>query len=165
MPGVTRFGVSLEENLLTRFDRLLARKGYANRSEAIRDLFRESLVREQWETGTGEAVGTIRKEFRGKIDILVHNSGGPPAGPVMEMGSDDYLRGFEMHFRTSHDLSAWAIPQMIQSGYGRIVNILSISVHQPIDSLPVSNMIRAGIASWAKTLSNSARAASAASAS
>ncbi len=59
MPGVTRFGVSLEENLLTRFDRLLARKGYANRSEAIRDLIRESLVREQWETGTGEAVGTI----------------------------------------------------------------------------------------------------------
>jgi CopG family nickel-responsive transcriptional regulator len=59
MPGATRFGVSLEENLLTRFDRLLARKGYANRSEAIRDLIRESLVREQWETGTGEAVGTI----------------------------------------------------------------------------------------------------------
>lgn len=59
MPGVTRFGVSLEENLLTRFDRLLARKGYVNRSEAIRDLIRESLVREQWETGTGEAVGTI----------------------------------------------------------------------------------------------------------
>jgi CopG family nickel-responsive transcriptional regulator len=59
MPGVTRFGVSLEENLLTRFDRLLARKGYANRSEAIRDLIRESLVREQWKTGAGKAVGTI----------------------------------------------------------------------------------------------------------
>jgi CopG family nickel-responsive transcriptional regulator len=64
MPGVTRFGVSLEENLLTRFDRLLARKGYANRSEAIRDLIRESLVREQWETGTGEAVGTITLVYK-----------------------------------------------------------------------------------------------------
>ena len=64
MPGVTRFGVSLEENLLTRFDRLLARKGYANRSEAIRDLIRESLVREQWEPGTGEAVGTITLVYK-----------------------------------------------------------------------------------------------------
>lgn len=59
MPGVTRFGVSLDETLLTRFDRMIARKGYANRSEAIRDLIREALVREQWESGTGEAVGTI----------------------------------------------------------------------------------------------------------
>lgn len=59
MPGVTRFGVSLEETLLARFDRMIARKGYANRSEAIRDLIREAFVREQWESGTGEAVGTI----------------------------------------------------------------------------------------------------------
>lgn len=59
MPGVTRFGVSLDETLLARFDRMIARKGYANRSEAIRDLIREALVREQWESGTGEAVGTI----------------------------------------------------------------------------------------------------------
>lgn len=59
MPGVTRFGVSLDEALLARFDRMIARKGYANRSEAIRDLIREAFVREQWESGTGEAVGTI----------------------------------------------------------------------------------------------------------
>lgn len=59
MAGITRFGVSLEEKLLRRFDRLIERKGYANRSEAIRDLIRESLVREQWEMGADEAVGTI----------------------------------------------------------------------------------------------------------
>lgn len=59
MAGITRFGVSLEEKLLKRFDRLIERKEYANRSEAIRDLIRESLVREQWEMGTDEAVGTI----------------------------------------------------------------------------------------------------------
>jgi CopG family nickel-responsive transcriptional regulator len=57
--GITRFGVSLEEKLLRQFDRIIGRKGYANRSEAIRDLIRESLVREQWEMGTDEAVGTI----------------------------------------------------------------------------------------------------------
>lgn len=59
MGEVTRFGVSLDEKLLRQFDRLIVRKGYANRSEAIRDLIREALVREQWELGTEEAVGTI----------------------------------------------------------------------------------------------------------
>jgi len=56
---VTRFGVSLDESLLKRFDRLIARKGYANRSEAIRDLIRDSLVSEQWEAGREETAGTI----------------------------------------------------------------------------------------------------------
>ncbi len=59
MGEVTRFGVSLDEKLLRQFDRLIVRKGYANRSEALRDLIRESLVRDQWEIGTENAVGTI----------------------------------------------------------------------------------------------------------
>lgn len=59
MAGVTRFGVSLDESLLAKFDRLIGGKGYANRSEAIRDLIRESLVREQWELGNADAVGTL----------------------------------------------------------------------------------------------------------
>ena len=59
MSNLTRFGVSLEEELLARFDRLIARKGYTNRSEALRDLIRDNLVREQWELGTAEAVGTV----------------------------------------------------------------------------------------------------------
>lgn len=59
MSGVTRFGVSLDEALLAQFDRVIARKGYTNRSEAIRDLIRESLVREQWELGADEVVGTL----------------------------------------------------------------------------------------------------------
>jgi CopG family nickel-responsive transcriptional regulator len=57
--NLTRFGVSLDDELLKQFDRVIARKGYTNRSEAIRDLIRESLVREQWELGTDQAVGTI----------------------------------------------------------------------------------------------------------
>lgn len=59
MPGITRFGVSLDEALLAKFDRLIARKGYPNRSEAIRDLIRDSLVRDQWETGDAAVVGTL----------------------------------------------------------------------------------------------------------
>ena len=59
MAGITRFGVSLDKRLLSKFDRLNERKGYANRSEAIRDLIREGLVREQWELGDTDAVGTL----------------------------------------------------------------------------------------------------------
>ena len=59
MAGVTRFGVSLDERLLAKFDRLIGGKGYANRSEAIRDLIRDSLVRGQWELADTDAVGTL----------------------------------------------------------------------------------------------------------
>ena len=57
--GITRFGVSLDSILLERFDGLIGKKGYANRSEAIRDLIRDSLVTEEWESPTAETVGTI----------------------------------------------------------------------------------------------------------
>lgn len=57
--AVIRFGVSLDNILLERFDSLLEKKGYANRSEAIRDLIRDSLVMEEWESSAAETVGTI----------------------------------------------------------------------------------------------------------
>ncbi len=57
--AITRFGISLDRALLERFDRLIGEKGYANRSEAIRDLIRDNLVREEWEAGNIETVGTI----------------------------------------------------------------------------------------------------------
>ncbi|MDP3296184.1 MAG: nickel-responsive transcriptional regulator NikR [Thermodesulfovibrionia bacterium] len=57
--GIKRFGISLDSSLLRNFDSLIARKGYANRSEAIRDLIRDSLVMEEWESSTVETVGTI----------------------------------------------------------------------------------------------------------
>ena len=57
--AIKRFGVSLDSSLLKGFDSLIAKKGYANRSEAIRDLIRDSLVEEEWESGNKETVGTI----------------------------------------------------------------------------------------------------------
>jgi CopG family nickel-responsive transcriptional regulator len=59
MPEVMRFGVSIDARLLDRFDALSSEKGYVNRSEAIRDLMRNSLVEEQWVTGDEETVGTV----------------------------------------------------------------------------------------------------------
>jgi CopG family nickel-responsive transcriptional regulator len=57
--SVIRFGISLENPLLERFDSLIKKKGYVSRSEAIRDLIRDSLVTEEWESFTTETVGTI----------------------------------------------------------------------------------------------------------
>jgi len=59
MPELTRFGISIDDRLLQRFDELLQRKGYQNRSEAIRDLIRNALVEDQWSRGDEEMVGTV----------------------------------------------------------------------------------------------------------
>jgi CopG family nickel-responsive transcriptional regulator len=59
MTKTIRFGVSIDESLLTKFDDLISKKGYVNRSEAVRDLIRNNLVNEQWENNTEEAVGTV----------------------------------------------------------------------------------------------------------
>ena len=74
MSKIVRFGVSMDSKLLKDFDKLISKKGYANRSEAIRDLVRDSLVMEEWELGTKEIVGTITLVFshdtRELTDIL-----------------------------------------------------------------------------------------------
>ncbi|MBI3014917.1 MAG: nickel-responsive transcriptional regulator NikR [Candidatus Tectomicrobia bacterium] len=57
--SLTRFGISLEEDLLKKFDSLISRKGYSNRSEAIRDLIRDNLVKQEWDAGDREIVGAI----------------------------------------------------------------------------------------------------------
>ena len=59
MDDVVRFGVSMDSSLLKQFDKYINQKGYANRSEAIRDLIRSNLVEEEWKVGKGETVGTI----------------------------------------------------------------------------------------------------------
>lgn len=59
MAGLIRYGISIDRSLSEKFDRLIKSKGYANRSEAIRDLIRDRLVEEQWETGEKETVGVV----------------------------------------------------------------------------------------------------------
>ncbi len=59
MAGITRFGMSIDSSLIKKFDTLMERKGYPNRSKAIQDLIRDKLVEEEWESGDRETVGTI----------------------------------------------------------------------------------------------------------
>jgi 3-oxoacyl-[acyl-carrier protein] reductase len=86
------------------------------------------------------------------VHILVNNSGGPPPGPVHGARVDAFLDAYRKHLLASHMLAETVIPGMQAAKYGRIVNIISTSVKEPIAGLGVSNTTRWAVASWSKTL-------------
>lgn len=88
------------------------------------------------------------------VHILVNNSGGPAAGPIVDATEDQFLQAFNQHLITNHILAKAVIEGMKRDGYGRIINIISTSVRIPLKNLGVSNTIRGAVASWAKTMSN-----------
>lgn len=88
------------------------------------------------------------------IHILVNNTGGPKGGPALEAATAEFIQAFNSHLICNHILVQATVPSMKTSGYGRIINIISTSVKQPMPGLGVSNTIRAAVASWAKTLAN-----------
>ena len=88
------------------------------------------------------------------IHILINNAGGPPSGPMIDTPAKDLEQAFKTHLISSQLLVQTVLPGMRTAGYGRIVNILSTSVKQPINGLGISNAIRAEVANWAKTLAN-----------
>ncbi|PRY10992.1 3-oxoacyl-[acyl-carrier protein] reductase [Pontibacter ummariensis] len=89
-----------------------------------------------------------------EVHILVNNTGGPPGGPITEAEPDEFLGAFNQHLICDHLLVQAVSPLMKKAGYGRIINIISTSVKQPLHGLGVSNTIRGAVASWAKTMAN-----------
>ncbi len=87
------------------------------------------------------------------IHILINNCGGPAPGKLSDADIEELLDAFKLHIIASHSISKQVIPTMKEAGYGRIINIVSTSVRQPINGLGVSNTIRGAMASWSKTLS------------
>lgn len=90
----------------------------------------------------------------GPVNILVNNTGGPPAGPIATAKTEDFLTAFNNHLICNHILAQACLEGMKNSSYGRIVNIISTSVKQPLPNLGVSNTIRAAVGNWAKTMAN-----------
>jgi 3-oxoacyl-[acyl-carrier protein] reductase len=86
------------------------------------------------------------------FQILVNNTGGPPGGPALTARADAFVEAFHHHLLASHALLQAVLPGMREAGYGRVVNVISTSVKEPIRNLGVSNTIRGAVASWAKTL-------------
>ncbi len=86
------------------------------------------------------------------VHILLNNSGGPPGGPILAAKPSDFLSALAPHLEMSHRLANLLVPGMKEEGYGRIINVISTSVKQPIPGLGVSNTVRGAMANWAKTL-------------
>lgn len=86
------------------------------------------------------------------VHVLVNNTGGPPGGPIVEASPEAFLTAFRAHLINNQILAQALIPRMREAGYGRIVNVVSTSVKEPIAGLGVSNTVRAAVAGWAKTL-------------
>lgn len=96
---------------------------------------------------------TVMKKFK-RVDILVNNTGGPPAGFFMDFSEDDWKKTFDNTFLSAMTLTRQILPVMAKNNWGRIINLQSISVKQPIDNLILSNSIRMTVIGWAKTLAN-----------
>lgn len=85
--------------------------------------------------------------------ILVNNTGGPRSGAIIEATLEQFELAFTQHLKCNHVLTQLLIPFMKSEQYGRIINVISTSVKEPIEGLGVSNTIRNAVGNWSKTLS------------
>ncbi|WP_299460742.1 SDR family oxidoreductase [uncultured Microscilla sp.] len=88
------------------------------------------------------------------IHILINNTGGPPGGPIANAEIEEFKSAIDMHLVCNHILVQGLMEGMRKEGFGRIVNVISTSVKQPINGLGVSNTVRGAVANWSKTLAN-----------
>jgi len=141
----------------------------ANIILVARNLSALELVKEQLPTAEGQVHYAIAADFdhpedlKNKINlflekihevhILVNNTGGPNPGPANEAHEDEFRIAFNRHLICNQIMVQAVLPKMKAEGYGRIINVISTSVKQPIPNLGVSNTVRGAVANWAKTLS------------
>ncbi len=90
----------------------------------------------------------------GQIDVLVNNSGGPPAGNPLTLPDSSWQEALDLNLLSTVFMTKEVIPHMMPRRWGRVINLTSYSVKQPVDSLVLSNMARAGVVGFAKTLAS-----------
>ena len=90
----------------------------------------------------------------GKIDILVHNAGGPPSGHIEKITKEDWSNSIDLNLLSFIRITELIIPIMKKQNYGKIIAITSVSVKQPLENLVLSNTTRLGVVGFAKTLAN-----------
>ena len=88
-----------------------------------------------------------------QVDILVNNTQGPPAGNSLSKDIDSYQEAFDLLFKSVVYTTSLVIPQMQKNKWGRIINVTSVSVKEPLNYLVLSNSIRSAVVAWAKSLS------------
>jgi len=101
-----------------------------------------------------EGYKTIISEYfeNNSVDILVNNTQGPSAGNALEKETEDYQQAFDLLFKTVVFTTELALKQMEKNQWGRIINVASVSVKEPLSYLALSNTIRAAVVTWAKSL-------------
>lgn len=112
-----------------------------------------SLILDLEDTNAIEPAVRLMVEQRGAVHILVNNAGGPPGGPLLNNSTEDFDAPFKRHLHAAHTLTQVLSPGMVEQGYGRIIQIISTSVKEPIPNIGLSNTLRGAMASWAKSLS------------
>ncbi|MDX5427859.1 MAG: SDR family oxidoreductase [Bacteroidota bacterium] len=136
--------------LLARNEEKLSKRvaelpGDANHSYLVADFSNTAEVKQTIETWVANG---------NTANILVNNTGGPPAGPIVNATQDEFRSAFEAHLINNHNITLALIPGMKSTGYGRVVNVISTSVKIPLPNLGVSNTVRGAVANWSKTLAN-----------
>lgn len=134
----------------------------ARRESVLRDLAaelprRDDTQRHDWIAVDVSETGALHDKVAAlvaahPVQILVNNTAGPPGGPAFRAETSAYLDTFNKHLIANQTLLQTVLPGMRDAAWGRVVNVISTSVKEPIAGLGVSNTIRGAVASWAKTL-------------
>jgi 3-oxoacyl-[acyl-carrier protein] reductase len=104
--------------------------------------------------GSVDAIHQAAEQALGGVDILVANTGGPPARTALNVQSDEWLPQFEAMVLPVFKLAGLVLPGMRERGWGRVLTIASTGVVQPIPNLVISNTLRSSIVGWSKTLAS-----------
>lgn len=90
----------------------------------------------------------------GALHILVNNAGGPPSASFLELSDEQWAEAFRTNLMSAVALTREAVPYMREGGWGRVINMTSVAVKQPLEGLVLSNALRAGVIGFAKTLAD-----------
>ena len=138
----------------------LCSRDEAHASEAARKIHQETganvtgIAADVTDGAQTESFVHLALERAGRIDICVTNAGGPPATIFADTDLDMFRKAFDQNALSAIRFAKLVLPGMQAQKWGRIVNITSVSVKQPIEGLLLSNTVRAGLTGWAKTVSN-----------
>lgn len=137
--------------LMARTEELL-QQAVASLDTSIGQIHRYVVIDVADQVGLQRTISDLVSER--PVHILINNTGGPPSGLIREANPSQFLDAFQHHLIASHIMTLGVLEPMKLAGYGRIINIISTSVKQPLENLGVSNTIRGAVASWAKTMAN-----------
>jgi 3-oxoacyl-[acyl-carrier protein] reductase len=133
------------------------KEALASAAQAIRNATSAEILDVQADVSNAEDIKRLIESAMNRfnqIDILVTNAGGPPSGPFESLGPEKWNDAIRLTLLSAVNLCRAVVPGMRQRKWGRIINVTSMTVKQPVDGLMLSNSLRAGVTGFARTLAN-----------